>query len=101
VTSPYGLFHSQKAAACASLSKTNNVKEPVKTPEPQPENLTAEPLQSETIRLEGARFLVKPNLPVNHFVQPQTEPTKMETSAASKSPTLSPSNENLRSSAVG
>jgi len=57
VTSPNGLFHSQKAAACASLSKTNNVKEPVKSFRPQPENLTAKPPHSrEAVRLKERGF---------------------------------------------
>ena len=68
MASPNGLFHSQKAAACASLSKTNNVKEPVKSPEPQSGNLTAKPPRR-SCPAEGARFLVKPDPSVNHLFQ--------------------------------
>jgi hypothetical protein len=57
MASPNGLFHSQKAAACASLSKTNNVKEPVKSTRPQPGNLTAKPPHSrEAVRLKERGF---------------------------------------------
>ncbi|WP_206740515.1 hypothetical protein, partial [Oceanicaulis sp. HTCC2633] len=42
---------------CASLSKTNNVKEPVKSSRPQPENLTAKPPHSrEAVRLKERGF---------------------------------------------
>mmetsp|Transcript_5415 Transcript_5415/g.15247 ORF Transcript_5415/g.15247 Transcript_5415/m.15247 type:complete len:99 (-) Transcript_5415:164-460(-) len=82
--------------------KTNNVKEPAKSPKPQPGNLTAEPPHERSYPAEGARFLVKPKPSVN----PSCAAPKRQTRGPTKERGFyknqtTRSTPNLRSSAVG